>query len=201
MSSSTQPAASGRPPTSPVGGRVRPAAASDVEALAELAATTFPLACPPTTTREAMDAHIAAKLNETAIAGWIADGTHAVVVADAQEGPRLDGYALATFGPCADPEAAAALSGEGVTIDPVRELSKIYVRAEAQGSGLASALMEAAVAAIRAGCAVGPVWLGTNNANLCARAFYRRHGFVEVGTRTYDVGGIRESDVVMLRRD
>ncbi|WP_084099982.1 N-acetyltransferase [Demequina sp. NBRC 110051] len=178
---------------------VRPATASDIPALVDLAAVTFPLACPPTTTREAMDAHIAAKLNADVIGGWISSPTHAVVVADAVVAGTLDGYALATFGPCSDPEAAVALSDAGVATDPIHELSKIYVRAEAHGGGLAGALMEAAVAATREGHGPGPVWLGTNDANLRAQAFYRRHGFTLVGARTFDVGGNRETDVVMLR--
>ncbi len=185
----------GPPPT------VRPATASDIPALVDLAAATFPLACPPTTTREAMDAHIAAKLNADVIGGWVSSPIHSVVVADAVVAGTLDGYALATYGPCGDPEAAVALDRVGVASDPVHELSKIYVCAEAQGNGLAGALMEAAVAATREAHGPGPVWLGTNDANLRAQAFYRRHGFTQVGTRTFVVGGSRESDVVMLRRD
>ena len=180
---------------------IRPATASDIPALTALAADTFPLACPPTTTREAMDAHIAAKLNADVIGGWVSSPTHSVVVADAVVAGTLDGYALATFGPCGDPEAAMALDRLGVTSDPVHELSKIYVRAEAQGNGLATALMEAAIGATRAAHGDSPVWLGTNDANLRAQAFYRRHRFAQVGTRTFVVGGSRESDVVMLRRD
>ncbi|GMA35822.1 GNAT family N-acetyltransferase [Demequina litorisediminis] len=121
-------------------------------------------------------------------------------MADAGVAGRLDGYALATFGPCCDPEAAVALTAAGVDTDPIHELSKIYVRADAHGSGLAASLMEAAVVATRAAHGIGPVWLGTNDENLRARAFYRRHGFTQVGARTFVVGGNRETDVVMLRR-
>ncbi len=180
---------------------VRPATAQDIPALVDLAAVTFPLACPPTTTREAMDAHIAAKLNGDVIGGWVSSPTHSVLVADAVVAGTLDGYALATYGPCGDPEAAVALDRVGVASDPVHELSKIYVRADAQGNGIAGALMEAAVGATRAAHGDSPVWLGTNDANLRAQAFYRRHGFTQVGTRTFVVGGSRESDVVMLRRN
>ncbi|MDN4477763.1 GNAT family N-acetyltransferase [Demequina sp. SYSU T00039] len=172
----------------------------DAPALAELAATTFPLACPPTTTAEAIADHIANALAPEVLAGWIVDPQKAVMVAESSDG-SLDGYALAVFGPCADPEAAIALATAGIVPDPVHELSKIYVRAEAQGGGLAGALMEAAVAASREAHGAGPFWLGTNADNARAQAFYRRHGFATVGARTFLVGGRPESDVVMLRTE
>ena len=183
---------------------VRAAVPADVPALAALAAATFPLACPPSTTAEAIAAHIATALHPGVIAGWVADPRCTVVVAPAGDGAdgagALDGYALATYGECSDAEAAGSLVEAGVPRGPVHELSKIYVRAEAHGGGLAGALMEAAVAGARAAHGDGAVWLGTNGQNLRAQAFYRRHGFVTVGSRTYVVGGNPESDVVMLRR-
>lgn len=180
---------------------VRRAKASDIAALTDLAAATFPLACPPTTPPEAIAEHIATKLNADVIGRWVADARYAVVVADAPDGPRLDGYALVVWGACGDPEAASALEAAGIVTDPIHELSKIYVRADAHGSGLAGALMEAAVSATRESHGPGPVWLGTNDANLRAQAFYRRHRFATLGSRTFVVGGNVETDVVMLRRD
>ncbi|WP_159449695.1 GNAT family N-acetyltransferase [Demequina sp. NBRC 110057] len=180
---------------------IRPATASDVPALVDLAAATFPLACPASTPPEAMAEHIATKLNADVIGGWIADPAQFVLVADAGVAGRLDGYALATFGPCGDPEAALALEAAGAETHLIHELSKIYVRAEAHGGGLAGRLMEAAVSATRDAHGIGAVWLGTNDENLRAQAFYRRHGFTQVGARTFVVGGNRETDVVMLRRD
>lgn len=198
MTDPASPAAPSAAPNAAPTSAVRLATPADVPALAELAAATFPLACPPHTTAEAIAAHIAKALNPTVIAGWVADPTCTVVVAPGED-DALGGYALATFGPCADPEAAIALATRGIVPDPVHEISKIYVRATAQGGGLAGTLMEAAVAGTREAHGEGPIWLGTNAENLRAQAFYRRHGFETVGSRTYVVGGNPESDVVMVR--
>ena len=41
--------------------------------------------------------------------------------------------------------------------------------------------------------------LGTNRANKHAQTFYKRHGFRRRSTRTFDVGGVLNHDVVMVR--
>ena len=43
------------------------------------------------------------------------------------------------------------------------------------------------------------VVLGTNRGNKEAQAFYKRHGFRKRSSRTFDVGGVRNYDVVMVR--
>ena len=43
------------------------------------------------------------------------------------------------------------------------------------------------------------VVLGTNRGNKNAQAFYKRHGFRKRSTRTFDVGGVTNYDVVMVR--
>ena len=67
-----------------------------------------------------------------------------------------------------------------------------------RGSGVAAALVEAAVHAA-VGMGVGLLWLGTHKDNKRAQKAYRRSGFVKVGRRTYDVGGHRCTDVVLSR--
>jgi ribosomal protein S18 acetylase RimI-like enzyme len=183
--------------------RAAPAEAADV---AWLAAATFPLACPPGTEVAEMALHVARRLTPAQFRAWATSPDHALLVATAADDPdRLLGYALVRVGvPDGEREAAVlqeATGGPG----PYAELSKIYAHPEAQGTGSSSALM---VAALRAGeelaAAHGhvslPVWLGTNGENRRAQAFYRKHGFEVVGTRTYDVGGVLHDDVVMLHQ-
>ncbi|QJW36254.1 GNAT family N-acetyltransferase [Cellulosimicrobium protaetiae] len=192
--------------------RVRSATADDAPALAGLAALTFPLACPPGTSPEAIAEHVASQLSPERFRAWAASAAHALLlvepvregVADAVgdvdgsgDGGALGaagplGYALLVRGEPDDPDVAAAVGpGEAV------ELSKIYVHPAAQGTGVAGVLMTAAAeAAARLGPGL-PVWLGTNGLNARAQAFYRKHRFAVVGGRTYVVGGETHSDVVM----
>jgi len=176
---------------------IRPAAPGDVDALVDVAAATFPLACPPGSHPDAIAAHIRERLGVPAFEAWLADPGATLLVAEGAG--RLDGYALALTGPCSDAEAAVALEARGVATGRIHELSKIYVRPEAHGGGAAGALLEATLDAVRTAHGAGPAWLGTNADNARARAFYARHGFALVGERTYRVGGQDHADVVMLR--
>ena len=194
-----------QPPASVV---VRPARADESAHVAWLAALTFPLACPPGTSVATMAAHVAAHLSPAAVRGWVRSGTHALLVAvDDDQGPaaRLEeaaaplGYALVAVGePSGDEERRVLRSAVGP--GPYVELSKIYVHPDVLGGGVAARLLDAAVSAADELGSEAPLWLGTNGRNARAQAFYRKHGFEVAGTRTYDVGGVRHDDVVMVRR-
>ena len=182
------------------GVRVRRATPDDAAALADLAAVTFPLACPPGTSPEAIAAHVAAQLSPERFRAWAASAAHVLLLVEPAGRPGADalpdaaplGYALLVRGEPDDPDVAAAVGpGEAV------ELSKIYVHAKAQGTGVSGALVRAALDAASALAPDAPVWLGTNGLNARAQAFYRKHGFGTVGSRTYVVGGEEHSDVVM----
>jgi ribosomal protein S18 acetylase RimI-like enzyme len=174
--------------------RVRRATTDDAPALAELAALTFPLACPPGTSPEAIVEHVTTQLSPERFRAWAASAAHALLLVEpvGTDAPGPLGYALLVRGVPDDPDVAAAVGpGEAV------ELSKIYVHPAAQGTGAAGVLMTATTqAAARLGPDL-PVWLGTNVLNARAQAFYRKHRFDVVGRRTYVVGGETHSDVVM----
>ncbi|MDO5633933.1 MAG: GNAT family N-acetyltransferase [Micrococcus sp.] len=179
-------------PAPPAGVQIRPATADDVAAITAVAAVTFPDACPPTTTRAAMDAHIAAKLNERVIAGWIAQpgiGVHVAVTA----AEDVVGYVMVEAAPEPEPAVVDVL-GE----TPVGCLSKIYVLGSARGTGAAAALVAAGEAELSAR-GLRHVWLGTNVDNARANAFYERRGYRAVGYRQFDVGGTLETDVTRLK--
>ena len=61
------------------------------------------------------------------------------------------------------------------------------------------ALMDAAIADARA-LGRSRLLLGTHANNLRAIAFYRRNGFVEIGTRIFQVGSQQCSDLIFARR-
>ncbi|WHP19204.1 GNAT family N-acetyltransferase [Cellulomonas sp. ES6] len=173
------------------GATVRRARPDEAVAVAGLAAATFPLACPPSSTPEDHAAFVAAHLTTAHFADHLADPARDVLVAD--DDGELVGYTLLVAGEPYAPEVAAV-----VPLRPTVELSKCYVLAGRHGGGVARELMAASLDVARARGAAG-VWLGVNGENLRAQAFYRRSGFVVVGTRTFQVGDQRHDDLVLHR--
>ncbi len=172
--------------------RIEDAVSGDAPALSALAAQTFPLACPPHISADAIASFIAAHLTASSFADYVDDPAYEVLVAR-EDDSRLDGYALSVRR--AAPADIAPLLPDG----PATELSKLYVRPDAHGGGAARQLLDAVVERARtAGTAT--VWLGTNQENRRARRFYEREGFELAGTRRFLVGGRWEDDVVYVRR-
>ncbi|WP_100423719.1 GNAT family N-acetyltransferase [Sediminihabitans luteus] len=180
-------------PSDPAQVVVRPAVDGDVDELAALAALTFPLACPPGTDPEAIARHVATELPPSRFVAWLHDTDSLVLVASRAGSPAVLGYTLVLRGVAASADVAQ-LVGAGTTV----ELSKIYVHPDEQGSGLARVLLHESLATAADRFRTSSVWLGTNGQNLRAQAFYRRHGFVLAGPRTYLVGGQAHEDVVMV---
>jgi ribosomal protein S18 acetylase RimI-like enzyme len=172
---------------------VRRAVPTDVAALAEVAAVTFALACPPSTSREAIDGFIATALSDAAFTRYLADPARRLLVAEEDPGAQLEGYTMVVAGEPLDPEVAAA-----VRIRPTAELSKIYVREGSHGRGTAAELLARTLEAAREGGAAG-VWLGTNEENVRAQRFYAKHGFERIGTKRFKLGDRYEHDLVFER--
>jgi ribosomal protein S18 acetylase RimI-like enzyme len=153
---------------------IRKATADDAGLLAELAAVTFPLACPPSSSPEDIAAHLANTLSEGHFQGYLADPDVTVLVID--DGGALRGYSLLVNRPAHDPDVATAL-----TLAPSVELSKCYVHPDHHGLGAAAELMHASLQAAAAAGGAG-VWLGVNSQNARAIRFYEKSGFRKVGT-------------------
>lgn len=170
---------------------LRRAAPGDAALLHDVAAATFPLACPPDAPAADVAAFIAANLSVEAFEGYLASDAHDIVVA--VEGERAVGYVMTVAGEPSDPDVAAALRHR-----PTVEVSKIYVRPELHGRGLASRLMDAAVE-IAKGRGASSVWLGVNQHNARANAFYERSGFARVGVKSFQLGTRLENDFVRER--
>jgi ribosomal protein S18 acetylase RimI-like enzyme len=89
-------------------------------------------------------------------------------------------------------------AGDGVNgLDSI-ELWRFYVDPRWHGQGLARDLMEAVEAAARDRGA-RTMWLGVWERNLRAQAFYRKHGFIVVGTQTFQLGSDAQRDLVMAK--
>lgn len=162
-----------------------------VDELADLAAGTFPLACPPSTPAENIACFIDTNLSARRFAEYLADPQHAVLTATQDD--RIVGYAMLIRGVDDDTDVQRA-----VEVRPAAQLSKLYLLPDYHGSGVATALMEATLTAA-AEWGVRCVWLGVNQENQRAQRFYLKGGFKVNGTRTFRVGSRRENDYVMVR--
>lgn len=160
-------------------------------ALAEVAARTFPLACPPSSSADDIATFIAENLSAARFTAYVADPDRAVLAA--QHDGRILGYTMTIRGVPDDPDVQRA-----VPLRPAVELSKMYVLPDNHGAGVSAALMDGVVAqaaALGAAC----VWLGVNQQNRRAQRFYAKHGFSIAGTKTFRLGADIEHDYVMVR--
>ena len=172
---------------------VAPVQAGDLPELADLAARTFPLACPPGTTRQETDRFVAAHLSLRAFEAYLADSARRLLLARA--GGAAVGYTMTVAGDPTDPRVAAV-----VTERPAVELSKCYTDLAVHGLGVAARLVQAALDLARADTGqTGTCWLGVNQDNVRAQRFYTKQGFVVVGTKQFDVGGQMHDDFVMAQ--
>jgi GNAT superfamily N-acetyltransferase len=153
----------------------------DTEALAAVAARTFPLACPPSIAPENIASFIDTNLSAERFAEYLADPRRAIITA--AQGGRIVGYAM--------------LIRDDST-DDTAELSKMYVVPDHHGAGVSAALMERSLATAKE-WNIRRVWLGVNQGNQRAQRFYAKNGFKVSGTRTFQVGDRRENDYVMVR--
>ena len=167
---------------------IRWATTQDASALAEVAAETFPLACPPGTTEQNILLFMENKLSIDAFQGYLANPNYRLWLAVTDAG--CAGYAMAIHGEPEDPDIALAVAKR-----PTMELSKIYVRVEHHGRGVSQELMSAVLEEAQASGAFS-VWLGVNQLNERANRFYQNQGFKLVGTRYFQVGDSQEADYV-----
>lgn len=175
---------------------IRPALAGDAPALATLAAVTFPLACPRSSTQQAISAFIKENLGEQAFAQYVADPARQLFVAQevvTSGAGRLLAYSMLVDAPPSDLDVAAVIPATGAV-----ELSKCYAHPDIHGHGVSSTLLQHSLAWVsRRGSRA--MWLGVNAENLRAQAFYGKHGFQLAGTRSFQLGKRAEHDYVMVR--
>ena len=187
--------------------RIERPTVADVDALADLAALTFPLACPPELSAEDIAGFVAANLSAERFGEYLGhpDRYHLLVVRD--ETGRLQAYTLSVLPRDADEGPHAEDVARIITPRPLVELSKFYCRPELHGSGLNDVLMAALIEEfarpgtcplLGADGTVAGIWLGTNGRNVRARKFYERHGFVVAGPRRFTVGQDVQEDLCLL---
>ena len=167
---------------------IRRATPSDAHLLSFVATRTFPLACPPSTTQEDIAEFCATQLSPEAFGRYLGNNSYRAWLAMA--GNEACGYLLSHDGDPVEEDTSNAIS-----LRPTTEISKIYVSADHHGSPVAQDLLNSALRDA-SGRGFASAWLGVNQLNARANAFYARNGFVEVGTRSFLVGDTREDDFV-----
>lgn len=163
---------------------IRAAEVGDADVLADLGRRTFHDTFAAHNKPEDMDAYMSEAFTVERIAAAIRQPGSSWLLAEVP--PKVVGFAMLTPEP---PPACVT------TPSPVR-LVKLYVSADAIGSGVGAALMRASVEwAKNAG--YKSVWLGVWEHNHRAKSFYERWGFVPVGAEVFRLGGDDQTDVLM----
>ncbi len=165
---------------------IRYATAADAELLAGLGARTFFDSFAAENTPENMSAYLASAFGPERQAAEIADPATIFLIAEIAG--TAAGYARLKMG-----AAPACINGER----PV-EIVRFYACKEWIGRGVGPALMQACLdEAARRGCDY--LWLDVWEQNPRAIAFYRKWGFVEAGTQTFQLGDDLQRDLLMQR--
>lgn len=172
---------------------IRQANASDVEALARLAAETFPLATPPGTPPEEIEAFVTQELSPARFLDHVTSDGSVVLVHDDGDAPA--GYCLMF-----NDAAHAPAPSFGVRHRDGAFLSKLYVRASSHGGTVAAPLMDAAKVHAEQVWGTPSIWLAVNQQNGRAISFYEKHGFERVGVKTMQVGSLVFDDHVYEHR-
>jgi ribosomal protein S18 acetylase RimI-like enzyme len=164
----------------------------DAEALSDVAAATFPLACPPHATPDDIGIFINDVLSFERFGEYLSLTSHTVL--KAVDDDKIVGYVMLIAGEPSDPALGAELPA-----GPLIEISKMYVLPGRHGTGVATALMNASVELARQ-TGKSAIWLGVNQHNKRAQRFYTKHGFERIGEKTFQVGSQTHHDFVMCRR-
>lgn len=130
-------------------------------------------------------AHCRIQHSAAKYAAWLAAPETCACLAEVRDAPV--GYALL----CA-PDLPVPTTANDI------ELKRIYLLHRFQGSGIGAALMQWSVETSRS-LGKRRLLLGVHDGNEKALAFYRRHGFENAGSRTFQVGQTICNDLILAR--
>jgi len=170
---------------------LREAGRNDVDALALIGAATFLETFAGVLDGDAIVRHCQKEHSAAAYSACLADGGRAWL-AEVTEGGAPVGFAL-TGKPDLPSRLPSRLPG---ALPGDVELKRIYTLSRWHGSGLGSALLEAAV---KASTAAERLVLGVYAGNARAIAFYTKQGFDPISTRQFNVGGKLYNDRVLAK--
>lgn len=165
---------------------VRPCTVADAARLALVGAATLLDAYAGFLPGDALVLHAAKHHHPAAYEAELARAQSRAWLAEVEPAAAPVGYAMLTA-----PEFPAELVGPGDL-----ELRRIYLLTRFHGAGVARQLMEAAIGSAREQGAIH-LLLGLHPENDRAMAFYRKHGFEQIGTRRFHLGQTPYEDPVM----
>lgn len=164
---------------------IRDAAPTDADALALVASASFLEAFAGLIAGEDILLHCRNQHSVAKYTGWLARSGAHFALAEVEDAPV--GYAMLS-----EPDLPMELRPDDM------ELKRIYALHRFQGTGAGRALLEWAIK--RAGVLGSHrLLLGVNTGNDRALGFYRRNGFVECGTRKFQVGTATHDDLLLCR--
>lgn len=164
---------------------VRVAHASDAEIIASVGAETFYDTFVDDNTPEDMAAYLAKSFGPEIQGRELADPNSLFLLIEC--GDDVVGYARLVWG-----EAPACVVGTR----PM-DLNRLYIRRPWIGRGAAALLMHRCLDEARRRQS-DVVWLGVWEHNHRARAFYRKFGFMDVGSHVFVLGTDVQTDLVMV---
>ena len=165
---------------------IRQATVDDVDLLCRLGAATFRATYRDISDPREVDDYADANFTRDKVLAWFRKPCARTLLATADGEPV--GYA----------HVRSAKVPTCVADRKAVELSRLYLLASAQGTGLGGALLDAAIAEVAA-LGGATVWLGAYDRNTRALEFYARRGFLRVGTHDFEFGGQVHQDPVLTR--
>jgi GNAT superfamily N-acetyltransferase len=174
-------------PNAAMQNRIRDATSLDVEALVTLASNAFRDTYRSLDDPQDIEDYVASSLTPSYFRSHIDNPESRVFVVERLD--ELIGYALVTRSP---PPPC-------VTDPAPIELARLYLRQDVKGQGLGAMMMRTVFDTARRFKATA-IWLGVYDRNVHAREFYKRWGFVDVGTKDFLFGGKLYPDPVMCCR-
>jgi ribosomal protein S18 acetylase RimI-like enzyme len=166
---------------------IRRAAPADAARLAAFAGAAFVDTFGADNRPEDMRAYLAESFGEPVQRRELEDPEVTVLLAES--GNELMGYAMLRDG-----DVAAPVDGSSAI-----EIARLYAGKRWIGAGVGALLMRSCLTEAQSRDKE-TIWLGVWERNARAIAFYRRWGFADVGSQSFQLGGDLQSDRVMARR-
>ena len=165
---------------------LRKATIDDAELLTELGSRTFAETFEVDNTPENMAAYLTSAFNFAQLSAELSEPNTLFKIAEA-DGVAV-GYSM----------LRAETPPNEITGERTIELVRLYVSNESLGTGVGAALMKDCIDASR-NRGFDTLWLGVWENNFRAQAFYRKWGFVEVGTHIFQLGDDAQRDLLLQR--
>jgi GNAT superfamily N-acetyltransferase len=163
---------------------IRYGTTDDAKMLAELGAKTFYDTFAKDNTPENMDLHLRKSFSPEIQFNELSAPENIFLIAESENGPI--GFAQLIM----DSREESLKGTESL------EIRRIYATQENIGKGVGKELMSASIQEARQrGC--DSIWMGVWEKNPRAIAFYKKWGFKEVGTHTFNVGDDPQRDFIM----